>query len=433
MKKIVKPHKARKPPVSTDIPCAFGVTLPNVTVTPQKYASSFDGSLDNVLNTLNAMTGGIMNRFSPTQNARALYDTYQLLNGNLSKDDWWNGLVYGNNGVVSDKYAQENPIMSFLINFIGDVGGNFAGRTIKTLSKVPFYRKTYTGVPSKVDTSSGINMRDRFLNNSDFDIWTSDNPGYAATFANEFFDASDKNPDGIFTIFGNSKNTARPPKLPKNTEVAWNVLPYEFKENKLKFKPTAKKINSGKYGIDYADGNNGKVDKTFYATDNLLRRWMTSPYKSPILENPTSTDDLVRQAFEKNYDAIEFNNVFDGGFTDPKTFNITDAPINEIIYSPGADVIKMKGIKNKTDLSKYLIKNTDYSPVLYNSTLNTVQNATRYRKGKDSGIHIKKKNRGKFTALKKRTGKSASWFKEHGTPAQKKMAVFALNARKWKH
>lgn len=48
-------------------------------------------------------------------------------------------------------------------------------------------------------------------------------------------------------------------------------------------------------------------------------------------------------------------------------------------------------------------------------------------------IYIRPENRGKFTALKKRTGKSATWFKEHGTPAQKKMAVFALNARKWKH
>lgn len=48
-------------------------------------------------------------------------------------------------------------------------------------------------------------------------------------------------------------------------------------------------------------------------------------------------------------------------------------------------------------------------------------------------IHIKKANRGKFTALKKRTGHSASWFKTHGTPAQKKMAIFELNARKWKH
>lgn len=50
---------------------------------------------------------------------------------------------------------------------------------------------------------------------------------------------------------------------------------------------------------------------------------------------------------------------------------------------------------------------------------------------KDGGIHIKPENRGKFTRLKERTGKSATWFKEHGTPAQKKMATFALNAAKW--
>lgn len=48
-------------------------------------------------------------------------------------------------------------------------------------------------------------------------------------------------------------------------------------------------------------------------------------------------------------------------------------------------------------------------------------------------IHIKPENRGKFTALKKRTGHSASWFKAHGTPAQKKMAVFELNSRRWSH
>ena len=52
---------------------------------------------------------------------------------------------------------------------------------------------------------------------------------------------------------------------------------------------------------------------------------------------------------------------------------------------------------------------------------------------KGGKIHIKPENRGKFTALKKRTGHSATWFKQHGTPAQKKMATFALNSRKWKH
>ena len=56
-----------------------------------------------------------------------------------------------------------------------------------------------------------------------------------------------------------------------------------------------------------------------------------------------------------------------------------------------------------------------------------------YMKKYGGEIHIKPENRGKFTALKKRTGHSATWFKEHGTPSQKKMATFALNARKWKH
>lgn len=53
---------------------------------------------------------------------------------------------------------------------------------------------------------------------------------------------------------------------------------------------------------------------------------------------------------------------------------------------------------------------------------------------RDGGsIHIKPENRGKFTALLKRTGKSASWFKEHGTPLQRKRATFALNSRHWSH
>ena len=72
---------------------------------------------------------------------------------------------------------------------------------------------------------------------------------------------------------------------------------------------------------------------------------------------------------------------------------------------------------------------------------NLLQNYTAYgglldinNQYSDGGkIYIKPENRGKFTALKERTGKSATWFKEHGTPAQKKMATFALNSRKWKH
>ena len=58
---------------------------------------------------------------------------------------------------------------------------------------------------------------------------------------------------------------------------------------------------------------------------------------------------------------------------------------------------------------------------------------------KSGGIHIKKKNRGKFTASAKKAGQSVQ---EHArsvlnnpnaTPLQKKRANFARNAAKWKH
>lgn len=56
-----------------------------------------------------------------------------------------------------------------------------------------------------------------------------------------------------------------------------------------------------------------------------------------------------------------------------------------------------------------------------------------------SGIHIKEKNKGKFTASAKAAGQSVQ---EHAksvlnnpnaTPLQKKRANFARNAAKWKH
>lgn len=48
-------------------------------------------------------------------------------------------------------------------------------------------------------------------------------------------------------------------------------------------------------------------------------------------------------------------------------------------------------------------------------------------------IHIKPENRGKFTATMKRTGKSAEELSHSKNPLTRKRAIFALNARKWKH
>lgn len=46
-------------------------------------------------------------------------------------------------------------------------------------------------------------------------------------------------------------------------------------------------------------------------------------------------------------------------------------------------------------------------------------------------INIKKENRGKFTATKKRTGKTTEELKHSKNPLTRKRATFAQNARKW--
>jgi hypothetical protein len=60
------------------------------------------------------MSGGFLNRLSPTQNLRLLYDT---VTGENIMNSWM-----GNSGIVSNNFAQEHPYLSFGINAIGDLG-----------------------------------------------------------------------------------------------------------------------------------------------------------------------------------------------------------------------------------------------------------------------------------------------------------------------
>lgn len=48
-----------------------------------------------------------------------------------------------------------------------------------------------------------------------------------------------------------------------------------------------------------------------------------------------------------------------------------------------------------------------------------------------SGIHIDPKNKGKFNATKKRTGKSTEELKHSKNPLTRKRATFAQNVKKW--
>lgn len=50
-----------------------------------------------------------------------------------------------------------------------------------------------------------------------------------------------------------------------------------------------------------------------------------------------------------------------------------------------------------------------------------------------SGIRINPKNKGKFTETKKRTGKTTEELTHSKNPLTRKRAIFAQNAKKWKH
>lgn len=53
-----------------------------------------------------------------------------------------------------------------------------------------------------------------------------------------------------------------------------------------------------------------------------------------------------------------------------------------------------------------------------------------YPKG---GIKIKPKNKGKFNAIKKRTGKTTQQLLHSKNPLTRRRANFARNAKKWNH
>ena len=76
--------------------------------------------------------------------------------------------------------------------------------------------------------------------------------------------------------------------------------------------------------------------------------------------------------------------------------------------------------------------------IAYQNLTSNLNNEVSFYKG-GSKIHIKKKNRGKFTAAAKRAGMGVQEYASkvlrdpNASPQLKKRANFARNAKKWNH
>ena len=110
---------------------------------------------------LNIGTLGGLNNLSPTQWARRAYDLRKAIKGNMSWDKFGNNWFYGNNGLVSDKYAQEHPYASAAINLAGDIG---AFGTFSALRKLPKYATLMKAENKASQEATALNWRDMLSN-----------------------------------------------------------------------------------------------------------------------------------------------------------------------------------------------------------------------------------------------------------------------------
>ena len=576
MKKIVKPHKARKPSASTDVPSfargkdqilksparlqrrkknelgefddgkdnfknikeaydyvnrnglnnaliavgdgnipmdqrEYQITLPNVTVTPQKYDSSFDGSLQNTLNTLNAMTGGIMNRFSPTQNIRALYDTYQLLNGNISRTDWQNNLIYGNNGIVTDNFYNNHPITSTIINGLVD-GVNlrnlhsynkligFGNNPLKSewnravihntkrpvnynfreLLAYPIVAQYsllkgempdinnpwYTSVLKKLGMENAGLSRFGIDNAIEYrmNAWKkylglkqTDNYNFIPTDRGTYTSSiNDMNEDLMNDVlrFGDSRKMVAPDyitssggnvfhdfeRIPNDIngnqrgivriKDTWDLMPGQKLNkrisNKIKSiisKPGSELYRKANQVRNYAN----KIGKRDWESDGIVY------IGNPIQKGVARTLNKIANKLDSAYDFDWMNtklakwlqNTEFGKFIGAEPFDITyEFPVTKI--------------DDKWHVGLNAVPTPLEQRIYHFNKMNKKTNE-KYNNGKDSGIHIKKANRGKFTAAAKRAGMGVQAYARKILKAPKgkysstlrKRANFAANAAKW--
>ena len=278
----------------------------------------------------------------------------------------------------------------------------------------------YTGVPHKQINGSELFMDENFPNYNGT-IWTSDNIDYARSFSNN----SAQNGKIYKVLFPKSQRILETPKANSGEFFGWRNLP--FTKTNSGYRLTEGTITTPTYFVKKeGPGMKSVLERTVISPEISQKRLKPlSPEEIYSLtgKEVTTTDRIVDDAIKNGYQRVRFNDIMDGGSV-TKDGHWYDDTINENVLLPHTPHFILN-----PEQSKWSLLSKDLNKIVIEKQGGILK---RVESGK-SGIHIKPENRGKFTALKKRTGKSSTWYKEHGTPAQKKMAVFALNARKWKH
>ncbi len=188
--------------------------------------------------------------------------------------------------------------------------------------------------------------------------------------------------------------------------------------------------NQSKYsGIDGFYGGNWTSEGGFQPSKQTLQLYGKDYYSWMFGQEPNRPEYLDLSRFENGENAPtpfvyqDGGNINNTGYlknskTKNNKFNII--PSNHITTENMAFPILANGKVLQPNTGDYMF-DTDY---VYEEPLNKVDMAK-------NGIHINPKNRGKFNALKKKTGKSTEELTHSKNPLTRKRAIFAQNAAKW--
>lgn len=214
----------------------------------------------------------------------------------------------------------------------------------------------------------------------------------------------------------------------------WEASDFE-KQNK-QFGGDAISAKAGEFNSilgDYAKAvNQGMLDalfSTYYNMSPATFQQRYLPYFQNFVDRPSSEsynklDSALRNRYKISKDEHKLG-IKRRAESDLKFMN-RDEILNR----------KLKLFKPKIDK-----KIEDYLSVPTDNTFVNILPYVQYNKGKDSGIHIKKANRGKFTAAAKRAGMGVQAYarkilkapKGKYSPTLRKRAAFARAASKFKH
>lgn len=161
------------------------------------------GTMSADMETMNAVTGGVMNLLSPSQVIGAAIHSDK-------PQDYFLNLMKGNNGIVINKFAQEHPYLSMGANMLFDgvtlgVGFNGRGLTKSTWNSNlryeldPRYMKVYhhSPKPFDIDNFNVATKRDAGLHVSPY-------PDYNSKFGNVIYKGYAKKPSFEFFDRGNN-------------------------------------------------------------------------------------------------------------------------------------------------------------------------------------------------------------------------------------